>query len=185
MNDARSMWTRYQKYLVVCPSIGLSLDVSRMRFDEAFLKRMQGPIAAAIQNMAALEQGAIANPDEKRMVGHYWLRDPERVPRSDIRDAIRATLAKIREFAAAVHEGKIAPERGGRFASLLVVGIGGSALGPEFVSAALGHAGDKMRLFFLDNTDPDGFDRVFHAIGTGLERTLTVVISKSGGTKET
>jgi glucose-6-phosphate isomerase len=42
-----------------------------------------------------------------------------------------------------------------------------------------------MRPFFLDNTDPDGIDRVFDAIGDGVPRTLTVVISKSGGTKET
>ena len=27
--------------------------------------------------MAALEKGAIANPDENRMVGHYWLRAPD------------------------------------------------------------------------------------------------------------
>src|SRR6185295_1261706 len=32
---------------------------------------------------------------------------------------------------------------------------------------------------------PDGIDRVFDAIGDGVGRTLTVVISKSGGTKET
>jgi glucose-6-phosphate isomerase len=42
-----------------------------------------------------------------------------------------------------------------------------------------------MKPFFLDNTDPDGIDRVFDAIGDGLTKTLTVVISKSGGTKET
>jgi len=42
-----------------------------------------------------------------------------------------------------------------------------------------------MKVFFLDNTDPDGIDRVLDAIGDALSRTLTVVISKSGGTKET
>ena len=30
--------------------------------------------------MEALEAGAIANADEKRMVGHYWLRAPELAP---------------------------------------------------------------------------------------------------------
>jgi glucose-6-phosphate isomerase len=185
MNDARALWARYQKYLVTCPSIGLSLDVSRMRFDDAFLQRMQAPIDAAIRDMASLEQGAIANPDEKRMVGHYWLRDPDRAPRADLREAILAAKAQMHEFIARVHSGELSPERGGRFTNLLVVGIGGSALGPEFVAAALGGPGDKMRPFFLDNTDPDGFERVFHAIGDGIASTLTVVISKSGGTKET
>jgi glucose-6-phosphate isomerase len=42
-----------------------------------------------------------------------------------------------------------------------------------------------MAITFFDNTDPDGFDRVLQQIGDGLGRTLTVVISKSGGTKET
>ena len=37
----------------------------------------------------------------------------------------------------------------------------------------------------MDNTDPDGFDRVFARLGDHLAHTLTVVISKSGGTKET
>src|SRR5450759_4565823 len=44
-----------------------------------------------------------------------------------------------------------------------------------------------MRSFFFDNTDPDGMAREFAriAVAGGLAETLTVVISKSGGTKET
>jgi glucose-6-phosphate isomerase len=42
-----------------------------------------------------------------------------------------------------------------------------------------------MQPFFFDNTDPDGMDKVLAQIGADLGRTLTVVISKSGGTKET
>ena len=38
---------------------------------------------------------------------------------------------------------------------------------------------------FIDNTDPDGIDRVVDQIGIRLKSTLAVVISKSGGTKET
>jgi glucose-6-phosphate isomerase len=37
---------------------------------------MKGPMDAAFAEMAALEKHAVANPDEKRMVGHYWLRNP-------------------------------------------------------------------------------------------------------------
>ena len=36
--------------------------------------------AAARYYREALERGAIANPDEKRRVRHYWLRDPDRAP---------------------------------------------------------------------------------------------------------
>src|SRR5437763_7612193 len=42
-----------------------------------------------------------------------------------------------------------------------------------------------MDIFFFDNTDPDGFDRVFERISDELAQTLVVVVSKSGGTKET
>jgi len=66
-----------------------------------------------------------------------------------------------------------------------VIGIGGSALGPQFVADALSSPQDLMKPYFLDNTDPDGMDRVFAELGVDLARTLTVVISKSGSTKET
>ena len=42
---------------------------------------MQGRIDRAFADMKALESGAIANPDEKRMVGHYWLRNSSWLPR--------------------------------------------------------------------------------------------------------
>src|SRR5437016_13722680 len=42
-----------------------------------------------------------------------------------------------------------------------------------------------MDAFFFDNTDPDGFDRVWGKLKDALEETLVIVISKSGGTKDT
>ncbi|PYK99036.1 MAG: glucose-6-phosphate isomerase, partial [Verrucomicrobia bacterium] len=75
---------------------------------------------------------------------------------------------------------------GGYFKHLLLIGIGGSALGPQFVSSALGHPRtDKMDVYFFDNTDPDGMDKVLAEVDSGLGETLCLVISKSGGTKET
>jgi glucose-6-phosphate isomerase len=179
------LWTRYQKYLAVCPTIDLTLDISRMRFGDDFFARMQAGMASAFAAMRDLERGAIANPDEKRMVGHYWLRNAALAPTAEIRDAITTTNARIVKFAADVHRGAIVPERAARFRNILVIGIGGSALGPEFVAAALGTSNAPMKPFFFDNTDPDGMDRVLGAIGDGLKETLTIVISKSGGTKET
>jgi glucose-6-phosphate isomerase len=138
--------------------------------------------------MEALEAGAIANPDENRRVGHYWLRAPERAPDAATRSMIETALARVKAFAAEVHAGRIAPEKASRFTNVLVVGIGGSALGPQFVADALGGPTDPLRPFFFDNTDPDGMARELARIATtagGLAGTLTVVISKSGGTKET
>jgi len=68
---------------------------------------------------------------------------------------------------------------------VLCIGIGGSALGPQFVADALASTGDRMKAYFLDNTDPDSFDCVLAGIGDRLSETLTIVISKSGGTAET
>jgi glucose-6-phosphate isomerase len=68
---------------------------------------------------------------------------------------------------------------------MLIIGIGGSALGPQFIASALGSAADRIKPDFLDNTDPDGIDRVLAEIGNDLQNTLTIVISKSGGTAET
>src|SRR5205807_4792293 len=84
-----------------------------------------------------------------------------------------------------VHAGKITAENGKRFTHVLHIGIGGSALGPQFVSDGLGSAHPPMDIYFLDNTDPDGFDRVFERINDLLPQTLVIVVSKSGGTKET
>ncbi len=157
-----------------------------MNFDgEQFFAKMAPAVGKAFEAMSELEKGAIANPDENRMVGHYWLRNPELAPDSGIRQAIEGMLAQTRKFAADIHSGAI-QGRGGKFANVLVVGIGGSALGPQFVANALGQpGGDRMKLFFFDNTDPDGMARVLASIGPDLKTTLCVVISKSGGTKET
>ncbi len=179
------LWQRFQKYYTDVPALGLSLDISRMNFPDDYFATMQTPIQKAFIAMAELEKGGIANPDEKRMVGHYWLRNPALAPTQTIRKEIEQTVADIKAFAAQVHSGAIKGANG-PFKNLLVVGIGGSALGPQFVAHALGQPdADKLKVFFFDNTDPDGMDKVLAEIGPELGHTLTVVISKSGGTKET
>src|SRR5581483_9498768 len=178
------LWQRFQKYYTEFPTLGLALDISRMNFSDDFLASMDAPMQKAFSAMAELEKGAIANPDEQRMVGHYWLRNPSLAPTPAIRAEIEDTLAGIKKFAADVHAGTIRGAKG-PFRNLLVIGIGGSALGPQFVSHALRTPADKMSVFFFDNTDPDGMDEVLAEIGDHLGESLTVVISKSGGTKET
>jgi glucose-6-phosphate isomerase len=180
----RELWDRYREYLTVHPSIQLRFDPSRMKFTGEYLAKLEPAVQRAFAAMDALEGGAIANPDEKRMVGHYWLRDSARAPNAELKQEIDDTLARIKKFANDVHNSRVRGERG-HFLNLIVIGIGGSALGPEFVHAALGGAGDRMKVYFFDNTDPDGFDRVLHQLEGNLDNTLTVVISKSGGTKET
>jgi glucose-6-phosphate isomerase len=128
-------------------------------------------MADALQAMAAIEDGLIANRDEDRMVGHYWLRAPHLAPTDDIRQDIEDALEQVRGLSAGDHT------------DLLWIGIGGSALGPRLVADCLSSDADPLRVHFLDNTDPDGFDRVLG--GLDLSKTLVVVVSKSGGTVET
>ncbi|MBN1402951.1 MAG: glucose-6-phosphate isomerase, partial [Opitutales bacterium] len=71
-------WDRFKQYYLNLPEMGFSMDVSRMsglcgKFFTDMAPKAQNAFAA----MKELEGGAIANPDEKRMVGHYWLRAPE------------------------------------------------------------------------------------------------------------
>ena len=180
-----SLWQRFQQYLLRYDDLGFSLDISRMNFPDDFFGKMESRAQQAFGAMRELEAGALANPDEQRMVGHYWLRTPSMAPTPELRADITETNKRIKEFAAAVHGGKINASGGSAFRHLLLIGIGGSALGPQFIADALGRASDPADIQFFDNTDPDGFDRVFDRIGKRLAETLVIVISKSGGTKET
>ncbi len=80
-----------------------------------------------------------------------------------------------------------------RFENVVVLGIGGSALGMSAVKTALAHPFHNLRsrakrkgvprLFVLDNIDPDFVNACFEVADP--KKTLFNVISKSGGTAET
>ncbi len=176
---------RFSQELLRYPALGFSLDTSRMDMTPDFIESMKPRIDRAFSDMFALESGAIANPDEGRMVGHYWLRNAELAPNAEIRAQITEPLATLKSFAKGIHSATITAPSGNEFRRILLIGIGGSALGPQLVAEALGQ-GARMPIFFFDNTDPDGMDRVLASIGAkNLSSTLVLVISKSGGTPET
>ncbi|MGK2962425.1 MAG: glucose-6-phosphate isomerase, partial [Gemmatimonadaceae bacterium] len=80
-----------------------------------------------------------------------------------------------------------------RYSDVVILGIGGSALGPIALRTALRPSGWNMlddaaregnpRLHVLDNVDPVTISALLSRLD--LERTLFVVTSKSGGTAET
>ncbi|MBQ8847628.1 MAG: glucose-6-phosphate isomerase [Candidatus Gastranaerophilales bacterium] len=94
------------------------------------------------------------------------------------------TVWYVKEFAAMVD---------GRFDNVLVLGIGGSALGAQALSEALlkpyWNLLDKEqrenlpKIFFLDNIDPDQINALLDMLD--LKKTLVNVITKSGSTAET
>ena len=94
------------------------------------------------------------------------------------------TVWYVKEFASQVK---------GKFNNILVLGIGGSALGGLAVTEALlkpywNLLTDEQRenlpkIFFLDNIDPDSMGALFELLD--WEKTLVNVITKSGSTAET
>ncbi len=88
---------------------------------------------------------------------------------------------------------KLSEEQKGLWDNLVILGIGGSALGGIALHRGLNHPfyntlssverGGYPRLFFADNIDPDGFHSLLTMLD--LKKTLFNVISKSGETAET
>ncbi len=184
MIENSALWQRYQDWLYYHEELEFYLDVSRMRFDDGFYESMKPKFEKAFKDMDALLGGAIANPDEHRMVGHYWLRNPDLAPTAEIKQDITEPLDKIATFIQKIHSGEIKPPQAPKFTELLSIGIGGSALGPQFIAEALAPLNPPINIHFIDNTDPAGVDRVLSRLRDKLHSTLTLVISKSGGTPE-
>ncbi|KAJ7005459.1 glucose-6-phosphate isomerase 1 [Populus alba x Populus x berolinensis] len=183
--DPNSLWRRYVDWLYQHKELGLYLDVSRIGFTEEFVSEMEPRFLKAFKDMEELEKGAIANPDEGRMVGHYWLRNSTLAPNSFLKTQIDKALDAVCDFADQVVSGKIKTPDGGRFTQILSVGIGGSALGPQFVAEALAPDNPPLKIRVSDNRDAAGIDHQIAQLGAELASTLVIVISKTGGTPET
>jgi glucose-6-phosphate isomerase len=168
--------------LVRHPQRLLSVDATAMGFTPDAVDRL--PWGRVFAEMEALEAGALANADEGRQVGHYWLRAPELAPSVGQAREIHETLDGVLALAEDVRSGAVRSEDGLPYTDVLHLGIGGSALGPQLLVDGL-QDGTGLRVHFLDNTDPDGIERVLRSIGDRLRHTLVVVVSKSGETWET
>ncbi len=83
-------------------------------------------------------------------------------------------LAPLQEFARKLHAQN--------FSDILLLGMGGSSLGPEVLSKSLGSAPGYPALHVLDSTDPEQVRRFEN--GIDIARTLFIVASKSGTTLE-
>ncbi len=181
--DPAALWQRFRSLLWHDAEQGIWLDISRMAVSHADLEALEPRFERAFAAMAALESGAIANPDEQRMVGHYWLRAPDLAPDPATGAHIAAEIDRIEAFGREVIQGTVAgPE--GAFTDVLWIGIGGSGLGPLLMIRALQHDGVGLPFHFLDNVDPQGISRTLASLGARLRTTLVVVVSKSGGTPE-
>jgi transaldolase/glucose-6-phosphate isomerase len=90
---------------------------------------------------------------------------------------VEERLAHVDELVAFQDEVKA-----GGFTDVLLLGMGGSSLGPEVFAETFGHRAGWPKLHVLDSTDPQQIATFEKAVD--LPRTLVIVSSKSGGTLE-
>jgi glucose-6-phosphate isomerase len=164
-SDPASLWRRFQALLWYDASLGLWLDASRMAVTTEDLDALEPRAAAAFRAMEELEAGAIANRDEDRQVGHYWLRDPERAPTPESRALIRDEIDRLDVFGREVRGGIRTAPGGAPFTDVLWIGIGGSGLGPLLIINALERQGEGLPFHFFDNVDPQGMSATLAALG--------------------
>ena len=118
-----------------------------------------------LEELAPRLQSIRADLVTRRTAGELGFADlPQR--RDDVR--------KVVQTAAAVR---------GEFDTLVVLGIGGSALGARALTLGLAAPGEPFRVVVVDSIDPDAFAGLLAQLD--LKRTLFNVISKSGETPET
>jgi glucose-6-phosphate isomerase len=165
-------------------------DYSRQRLDERTMALLfeLAQIRKLKEQFGDMVRGERINTTENRAALHTASRnfsmDPVLVDGQDVMPEIRNIRDQIRAFAAKVQKREIIGSNHKAFQSLVVVGIGGSYLGTEFVARALqGRANKDMELMFLANVDIHNFGEIVSSIDP--EATLWIIISKSYTTAET
>ncbi|MDF9862982.1 transaldolase/glucose-6-phosphate isomerase [Methylorubrum pseudosasae] len=144
------------------------LDAQTFKFDEPLQAATDKAVeswraSGAIRRLWAHDATVWTGRDEGKWLG--WLRIVEdELERVDLYES----------FAEEV--------RAEGFTDAVVLGMGGSSLGPEVISATYGHREGFPKLRILDSTDPDEVRAVEAAVN--LETTLFIVASKSGSTLE-
>ncbi|NQZ56912.1 MAG: glucose-6-phosphate isomerase [Lentisphaeraceae bacterium] len=182
-----------------CDAAGLQYFFGTQRLNDATLDALQklADETDAVKQYKAMLQGEVLNKidgyeSEDRQVLHTAVRnvfadlnDSENLGESvDAIKSAQAELDKVKVFCEELNSGAICNSVGQTFTDLLLVGIGGSDLGPRAMYLALKKFSlPSRRLHFVSNVDPD--DAAATLEGLDLSKTLVAVISKSGGTLET
>ncbi|QIZ75490.1 glucose-6-phosphate isomerase [Ferrimonas lipolytica] len=137
----------------------------------------------------AMFNGEAINNTEGRAVLHTALRNSQRShieteTGSNVVPEISATLAKMKQFVADVHQGVLTGYSNKAFTDIIAIGIGGSFLGPKVATEALRpYAQAGIKLHFVANVDGTSLAEKLKRIDP--ETTLVVMSSKSFSTQET
>lgn len=156
---------------------GLRFDFSKTHLDERLIGgfRRLAEERGLAPRRDALFAGEIVNPTENRAAEHSAERGqgaPESVARS------RAFHKRMRALIDAIEAGAFGPVR-----SILHVGIGGSALGPDLLIDALGRESQRYDSAIVSNVDGAALEQA--TSGMDPETTLLVIASKTFTTSET
>ena len=181
-------YSRLEKFSLKCN--GLFYDFSRQRVDEKAMSLLFELAEARKlkEHFISMMTGEKINVSENRSALHTASRNFSGnsvvIDKKDVMPEIIKTRENIRKFASKVHNGKIAGSTGKPFKHIVVIGIGGSYLGTEFVSRALEAFADKdIEIHFLSNVDIHNFGNIVSRVEP--ESTLWIVVSKSYTTAET
>lgn len=179
--------SRIEKYCAAGASLQLLYGFQRVNDQVLDALRDLAAKRCAVEQMMAMQEGYPINwienyASEQRACLHTAQRNLFSEVTS-LNDAAHATAAakkehvKLQAFMKECDEGK-------RFTEMIFVGIGGSELGPKALYQALRFYWRKDRtVHFVTNVDPD--DVAITLGSANLEKSLVVVISKSGTTLET
>ncbi|MCP4368180.1 MAG: glucose-6-phosphate isomerase, partial [Deltaproteobacteria bacterium] len=165
-------------------------DYSRQRVDETAIELLfeLSKASKTKKTFHAMINGEKVNKTENRAALHTASRsfsnEPVSIDGKDVMHDIKRVRDEIQAFSSKVLGGKIKGSTGKSFEHLVVIGIGGSYLGPEFVSSALEvYARKNIKIHYLANVDIHNFGQIASRINP--ETTLWIVISKSYTTSET
>jgi glucose-6-phosphate isomerase len=165
-------------------------DYSKNRITEKTLSLLldlanQAGLNEKIQAMFAGEK---INITEGRAVLHIALRNRSNRPilmdGKDVMPGVNDVLEKMRGFSESVRSGKWKGYTGKPITDVVNIGIGGSDLGPQMVTAALRpYAHPRLRSHFVSNVDGTHLAETLKTLRP--ESTLFIVASKTFTTQET
>jgi transaldolase / glucose-6-phosphate isomerase len=146
--------------------LGGAIDRQQLALGDAIEKAVEKNTeawrsSAKIRKLWQKDKSVWTGDDEDKWLG--WLNSPA-----------AADVADYEDFASRV--------KGQKFTDAVVLGMGGSSLGPEVLAETFPRKSGFPRLHVLDSTDPAQVLAMEKAVDIG--KTLFIVSSKSGGTTE-
>ncbi len=177
-------WEKFSNYLWFSDELNIWIDISKINFIKEDFEAINQKFVNVFKALDELENGAIANIDENRQVGHYWLRNSSIAPNHVLKNKIDNEISSIKEFGKKILDGSILNSKDQKYTDVLWIGIGGSGLGPLLIVDSLKKNSLGLNFSFIDNIDPFLIKEKLIEINDRLSSTLFVIVSKSGGTPE-